>query len=368
MRPVLRDCMANSLVMSIRQDIRFCTTPDGVRLAMALYGSGPPLVKVATWLTHVERDPVSPHARHWIEELSRGRTYVTYDMRGCGLSSRRVPEVSAQAWVQDLETVVDALGLERFPLLGISQGAAIAVDYARRHPERVSHLILLGGFATSYFSAKDPAPRVLEEAETLIKLVELGWGRASPALRRVFVAKFFPRASAEVQDAFDAYSNLTAEPEMAARCMRVMFSMDVREQARQVACPTLVLHVSGDQVVTFDQGRRLASLIPSSRLVPLPGDNHVPLAEDAAWPRVVSEVRAFIGEPAEPAPPPHLTPRQREVLRLVAAGRTDKEVARALGLSPRTVEMHVAGALRALGCATRAEAVHAASQRGWLQE
>lgn len=352
--------------MAARQDIRFCTTPDGVRLAMALYGSGPPLVKVATWLTHIERDPTSGHNRHWIEELSRTHTYVTYDMRGCGLSQRHVDDVSMDAWVHDLETVVDALGLERFPLLGISQGAAIAVSYAARHPERVSRMILFGGFATSYFSAHQPDPRTIEEAEMLVKLTELGWGRGSPAFRRVFVSKFFPHASAEMQQDFDDYSHLTAEPEMAARCLRVMFGANVREEARRVTCPTLVLHISGDQLVRFDQGRRLASLIPQARLVPLPGDNHVPLVDDAAWPRVVQELRDFLGtgDPATGAA--RLTPRQTAVLRLVAAGKTDKQIARELELSPRTVEMHVGGALKALGCATRAEAVAQATQRGLL--
>jgi pimeloyl-ACP methyl ester carboxylesterase len=296
--------------MTLRQDIRFCMTPDGVRLAMALYGSGPPLVKAATWLTHVERDPVSPHARHWIEELGRRHTYVTYDMRGCGMSSRHVDDVSMDAWVRDLETVVDTLGLEQFPLLGISQGAAIAVAYAARHPERVSRMVLFGGFASSYFSAHQPDPRVLEEAEMLIKLTELGWGKGSPAFRRVFVAKCYPHGSLELQGRFDEYSNLSAEPAMAARCFRTMFSINVREQARQVRCPVLVMHMSGDQLVTFDQGRRLASLIPGARLVPLPGDNHVPLADDAAWPRVLNELRGFLGDTTAPAAA-RLTQRQR---------------------------------------------------------
>ena len=347
--------------MPPRQDIRFCTTPDGVKLAMALYGSGPPLVRAATWLTHIERDPTSVHNRPWIEAMSRTHTYITYDMRGCGLSSRQVDDVSVEAWVRDLETVVDSLGLEHFPLFGMSQGAAISILYAARHPERVSHLILYGGVAVPYFATKDPKLR--EEGETMVKLAELGWGKQSPAFRRVFVAKFFPHAPVEVQDEFDQYTYLSADAEMAVRTMRAKYTYDVRAEARRLACPTLVLHSRGDQLTPFENGRYLASIIPGARFVPVDTENHTPLPGEACWATIMREIEGFLGTAA---PPAKLTPRQLQVLELVAAGRTDKQVAKALDLSPRTVEMHVAGALKALDCSTRAEAVRKASASGLL--
>lgn len=353
--------------MPVRQDIRFCQNSDGTQLAMALYGSGPPLVKAATWLTHIERDPTSAFSQHWIGEFSRRHTYVTYDARGCGLSSRKALDISLEAWVRDLETVVDSLGLQTFPLLGISQGAAIATAYAARHPERVSRLILFGGFATSYFTTGNPDPKIAQEAETLLKIVEVGWGQGSPAFRRVFVSKFMPNASVEQQQDFDEYQHLTATPDMAARCLRAMFSIDVKAAARQVACPTLVFHSRGDQMILFDQGRKLASLIPNAKFVPVDSENHFPFEDEPCWPTIVQELRDFLGEAAEQAAPSaRLTGRQLEVLRRVAAGRTDKQIARELDLSPRTVEMHVAGAMKTLTCATRAEAVHRATQAGLL--
>lgn len=354
------------------REIRFCRSADGVELAMALYGSGPPLVKAATWLTHVESDHASPFERAMIAAVSPYRRFVTYDARGCGLSQRQVEDVSMDAWLRDLEAVVDDQGLERFALLGISQGAAIAVAYAARYPERVSQLVLLGGFATSYLSAANPDPRIAEEAQTLIKLVELGWGSASPAFRQVFVSRFLPDATAEQWRIFDDLQKATATPQMAARYLRTMFSVSVKAQAQQIRCPTLVMHVKGDQTVRFEQGRRLAALIPNARFVPLPGNNHVPFESEAAWTLLVQEMRAFLGigatevATALPSPRSALTARQLEVLARVAAGQTDKQIARALQLSPRTVEMHVAGAMKALGGKTRAEAVRQAAQQGLL--
>jgi pimeloyl-ACP methyl ester carboxylesterase/DNA-binding CsgD family transcriptional regulator len=353
--------------MSIRQDIRFCDTADGVQLAMALYGDGPPLVKAATWLTHIEADPTSVLTPHWIEELSRHHRYVTYDARGCGLSSRNVADISFEAWVRDLETVVESLRLERFPLLGVSQGAAIAVAYAARHPERVSRLVLWGGFATSYFTTGNPNPKIVEEAETLLKIVELGWGKGSPAFRQVFVSKFMPDSTASEQHEFDNYQRLTATPESAVRSLRAMFSINVKEEARRVQCPTTVFHAREDQLIYFDQGRKLASLIPNARFVPVDSKNHVPFAREPCWPEVQRELRGFLGEPVQArSAGAQLTARQHEVLKQVAAGLTDKQIARALSLSPRTVEMHVASAMKALDCATRAEAVNRAVRAGLL--
>ena len=217
--------------MAPQQEIRFCKSTDGVDLAMALYGAGPPLVKAATWLTHVEFDQNNPFDRALINEFAPRFRFVSYDARGCGLSQRRVDDISLDAWVRDLEAVVDALGLETFPLLGISQGAAIAVAYAARHPHRVSQLILLGGFATSYFSSGMVDPKVIEEAETLLKIVELGWGSAQPAFRQVFVSKFMPDATAEHWHAFDELQKATATPEVAARYLRAMFNVNVSELA-----------------------------------------------------------------------------------------------------------------------------------------
>ena len=358
--------LAYTAPMPPHQDIRFCTTADGVQLAMGLYGSGSPVVKAATWLTHIERDPGNAQNGHWIEELGRHHTYVTYDARGCGLSSRSPGDISLEAWVRDLEAVVDHLQLDRFPLLGISQGAAIAVAYAARHPERVSQLILFGSFATSYFTTGNPDPRIVQEAEMLLKIAELGWGQGSAAFRQVFVAKFMPQAGAEQQRAFDDYQKVTADAATAVRCLRAMFNVDVKEVAKQVRCPTLVFHARRDQLIYFDQGRKLAGLIPGARFVPVDSDNHLPLADEPCWPDIVRELRGFLGDAETPAPSVHLTERQLQVLRAVAAGHTDKQIAKQLGLSPRTVEMHVAGALKALDCTTRAEAVHRAGAAGLL--
>lgn len=353
--------------MASGQEIRFCKSSDGVDLAMALYGAGPAVVKAATWLTHVELDHSSPFDRALIDQFAPRFRYVTYDARGCGLSQRHVDQISLDAWVRDLEAVVDALGLDTFPLLGISQGAAIAVAYAAKHPDRVSQLILFGGFATSYLSSHRADPKVLEEAETLLKIVELGWGSAQPAFRQVFVSKFMPDATAEQRRRFDELQKATASPEMAVRYLRAMFSVNVRELAAQVRCPTLALHVKGDQMVQFEQGRRLAALIPGARFVPLEGSNHVPFEDEPAWAAFVQQLRAALGTEARPAAAVALTPRQLEVLRRVAFGQTDKQIARELDLSPRTVEMHVAGAMKALGGKSRAEAVRAAAQRGLLE-
>ena len=264
--------------------------------------------------------------RHVIDEFSRNHTYVLYDTRGCGLSQRRVDDISLDAWVRDLETVVDALGLDRFSLQGLSCGAPIAVAYAARHPERVSRMVLLNGFATSYLSTSKRDPRIVEEAETLLKIIEVGWSSGSPAFRQVFAAKCFPDATAEQWRAFDELGRLSVTPEMAVRYLRALMSINVKEDAVRVRCPTLAFHTKGDQIMYFEQGRRLAALIPGARFVPLEGRNHIPFENEPAWATFVKEVRAFHGTPVGPQQDGHevhdlLTTRQLEVLQRAPRGR-----------------------------------------------
>jgi pimeloyl-ACP methyl ester carboxylesterase/DNA-binding CsgD family transcriptional regulator len=353
----------------LRPDIRFCTARDGAKIAVGAYGSGPPLVRAGTWLTHVEYDATSPLSAHWGEELARRHRYFAYDGRGCGLSDRQVGDLSLDLFVADLEDVVDGLGLERFPLFGLSMGAPVAVAYAAKHPERVSRLVLHGGFHRSYLSSTSADPRVLEEADVLLKSARHGWGTGSPALRQVFVAKFMGEATEAQRQAFDERQRVTSTAEVAERYLRAMFALDVKDLAPRVSCPTLAFHSRGDQLIFFDQGRKLAALIPGARFVPLESRNHVPFRDEPAWQALVTALRPFLDEDVGTTPPPpakKLTARQLEALRGVARGLTDKEIASELALSPRTVEMHVARMLAALECANRAEAVRKAAALGLL--
>lgn len=351
--------------MGHARDIEFVSSRDGVQLATARYGAGPTLIKAATWLTHIERAAPGTIQQALIDEFAPRFSYVEYDTRGCGLSQRRVDELSFEAWVHDLEAVADAHGREPFTLLGFTCAAGVAVEYASRHPERVSRLILFGGFATSYHSTSHPDPAIRREGDLMIELAELGWGNSSPAFRQVFVSRFLPAATQAQWMAFDEKQRTTATPDVAVRYLRAMYGMNVKEAAARVRCPTLVLHPKDDEMVRFEQGRRLASLIPGARFVPLEGRNHIPFPDEPAWEGFVRETRRFLGTKDEPAGRAEirLTERQLEVLRRISFGQSDKQIAAALGLSPRTVEMHAARALQALGCRTRAEAVGRASER-----
>jgi len=347
------------------RDIEFVSSRDGVQLASACYGAGPTLIKAATWLTHIERAAPGTIQQALIDEFAPRFRYVEYDTRGCGLSQRRVDDLSFEAWVHDLEAVADAHDREPFTLLGFTCAAGVAVEYAARHPERVSRLILFGGFATSYHSTSHPDPAIRREGDLMIELAELGWGNSSPAFRQVFVSRFLPDATQAQWKAFDEMQRTTATPDVAVRYLRAMYGMNVKQAAARVRCPTLVLHPKNDEMVSFKQGRRLASLIPGARFVPLEGRNHIPFPAEPAWEDFVRETRRFLGTNDEPVghAEVRLTERQLEVLRRISFGQSDKQIAAALGLSPRTVEMHAARALHALGCRTRAEAVRRASER-----
>jgi pimeloyl-ACP methyl ester carboxylesterase/DNA-binding winged helix-turn-helix (wHTH) protein len=307
----------------LEQRIGFCTASDRVRIAYATSGTGPPLVKPANWLTHVEFDWESPVWRHWLHELSRDHTLIRYDERGSGLSDRDVDDLSFDAWVRDLETVVDALNLERFPLFGLSQGCAVAVAYAARHPERVSRLVLYGGYVQGAV-ARARTPAELEEATMLMRNIPLGWGRDNPAFRLFFAAKFIPEGTAEQLRWFSDLQRITTTPEIAVRLRSTAAQIDVTALAPKVRAPTIVLHATGDGAVPFDQGRSFAALIPGARFVPLESRNHIILQDEPAWQRFCDEVRRFLAEeatdmrqPVAPikraasSPPPRSTPRPR---------------------------------------------------------
>jgi len=266
------------------------------------------------------------------------------------------------AWLEDLEAVVAAVQVERFPLLGLSQGAAIAIGYAARHPDKVSQLILYGACARGLLK-RNPPPEVVEAALAMLKAAELGWGADSSSFRQVFISQLLHDATAEQQRAVDEAQRLTISGANAVRFMKEVFEIDVRDAAAKIQCPTLIFHAKDDPCFPFEEGRLLASLIPNARFVPLASKNHLPFETEAAWPAFLSEFRAFVGGSAAGAPGRSvLTPRQIEILREVGMGQTDKQIARKLSLSPRTVEMHVANALLALKCRTRAEAVRRATE------
>ena len=352
-------------VSGARQHIRFCTSPDGVRIAYATSGKGSPLVKVANWMTHLEFDWESPVWRHWLTELSRDHTYVRYDERGCGLSDWNVPELSFEAWVRDLETVVDAVGIERFPLLGLSQGGPIAIAYAVRHPERVSHLIVHGAYARGWLK-RGPSPQQRKEAEMMNELAELGWGKENPAFRQFFTTQFIPDGTPEQHRWWNDLERVTTSPENAARFMRVFNEIDVTALAPKVSCPTLVLHPTQDGRVPFDEGRLIASLIPGARFVPLESRNHVLLEHEPAWRRWLEEVRAFLPcTSAGGGTFSQLTARERELVELIAQGLDNAQIAARLTLSEKTVRNHITSIFAKLEVENRSRAIVLARDAGF---
>lgn len=309
----------------MEQAIHYTASADGARIAYAALGSGPPLVKTANWLNHLEFDLHSPVWRHWLRELSRDHCLIRYDERGCGLSDRDTSSAGLDAWVGDLEAVVDALGLERFPLLGISQGGPVAIAYAVRHPARVTQLILYGTYARGW--ARQNAPQQeLDERDAMLTLTRVGWGRDLPAYREPFTQTFIPGATDEQRDWFNELQRISCSPDGAVALQRAMGEMDVEDLLSRVTAPTLVLHARGDLRCSFVEGQWLAERIPHSRFVPLEGSNHLLLENEEAWPRFLHEVRAFMGVSTAPSTP--VDPMRESLERSLGGGYS---VSRELG-------------------------------------
>lgn len=275
------------------QEIRFLRTPDGVSLAYSVSGSGPPLVKAANWLSHLEFDHQSPVWRHWWRDLAARFTLIRYDERGCGLSDWDVNEFSLDAWVSDLESVADKAGAERFALLGISQGAAVAIRYAVLHPDRVSHLILYGGFAQGRLK-RGSTREARDEAQMLEDLARVGWGRKDPVFRKVFASLFVPNATSEETDAFDALQTFSTSAENAARFIRAFNAIDVLAEAAEVSVPALVIHARDEIEIPVSQAELIAKTIPNARLVTLASNRHILSAEEAAWPEFLRALEEFV--------------------------------------------------------------------------
>lgn len=283
--------------LQIRQRVEFCSAPDGTGLAYSCVGAGPPLVKAANWLNHLEYEWESPIWRHWIEEFSRDHTLVRYDERGNGLSDWKVADLSFEAFVQDLETVVDAAGVERFDLLGISQGCAVSIAYAVRHPQRVRSMILYGGYAQGWAKRDDPSERARRTA--MMDLTGCGWGQGNPAFRQMFTTLYFPEASDEQAHWFNELQRISSSPEGAQRLQQTLSEIDVTEHLEKVEVPTLILHSRNDAVIPFEAGRMLARRIPHAHFVPLDSYNHLVLQQEPAWPKMVAHIREFLKNPSD---------------------------------------------------------------------
>jgi pimeloyl-ACP methyl ester carboxylesterase len=351
----------------VQQHIRFCKSADGVQLAYATSGQGPPLVKVANFLTHLEFDWRSPVVQPFLLELGKGRTLLRYDPRGCGLSDRNAENLTLETWVADLEAVVDAAGVERFPLFAHSQGGAIGIAYAARHPERVSHLVLLGGWARSVMK-RNLTPAQVEEMRTLVKLAGLGWGRENPAYRQVFTSLLIPDSTREQAERFTELEGMCTSAECAARIFSSVGKLDVMDLAPRVACPTLVLHARGDASVPYEEGRLIAGLVPNARFALLEGRNHILLPHEAASTQFFAELRAFLpqAESERPQPAvPGLSARQAEVLHLIAKGLDNAQIAARLELSEKTVRNHITQIFEKMRVESRAQAIVRARDAGF---
>jgi pimeloyl-ACP methyl ester carboxylesterase/AraC-like DNA-binding protein len=282
------------------QVVRYCTAKDGTRLAFSIVGEGLPLVKAANWLNHIEHDWKSPVWRHWAQEFTRGHTLIRYDERGNGMSDWDTPEISFDAFVDDLECVIDCADVEKFDLLAISQGASVAIAYAVRHPHRVRKLVICGGYAVGWAARGDPEE--IARREAMITLTEVGWGADHPAYRELFTNLYIPEGTAEQVAWFNEVQRVSASPENAVKLQRALSEIDVRDLLDKVTVPTLILHAKDDRVVPFAAGKYLAQHIPAATFVPLDGENHILLEKEPAWHEFVRVTRDFLGSEEWSAP------------------------------------------------------------------
>ncbi len=276
----------------LHQDIQFCTATDGVSIAYAEVGAGPVLVKAANWLNHLEYDWQSPVWRPLLHKLAERYRLIRCDARGNGLSDWEVEDISFEAFVRDLESVIAATGLKRFPLFGMSQGCAVSIAFAVRNPDRVSHLVLYGGVVKG--RRRRGGPEAVAQSDALLTLMRHGWGQENPAFRQIFTSLFLPDGRPEQVDWFNDLQRMTTTPDNAVRLRRAMDDIDITDLLPRVDVPTLVIHCRDDAMQPFEQARQLAAGIRGAKLVVLEGRNHVILEGDPGWQRLHDEMAAFL--------------------------------------------------------------------------
>jgi pimeloyl-ACP methyl ester carboxylesterase/DNA-binding CsgD family transcriptional regulator len=341
-------------VGSAPQDVRFCRAPDGVRIAYAVHGTGPPLLVTTCWLSHLQHDWQSPVWHHFLRDIGRFATVIRYDERGHGLSDRDVHDHSLEARIGDMTAVADHAGFERFAVMAMSQGGPVAIRYAAEHLDRVTRMIFYGSYACAM---RDPTPEDLAMSDAINQIIKVGWERPTPEFRRVFTTLMIPGATEEQMSWLDELQRVavTGETAYAARTQRVL--ADATDDLARVTVPALVLHSVEDRMNDFEHARTLATLLPDARLVPLESRNHIVLEDEPAWPVFVEEVGRFLGaDGVSPVPAPLdqvLSPRELEVLRMAADGLDNEAIADALTLSVRTVERHLQNVYAKLDLAGR---------------
>ncbi|MEO6512508.1 MAG: alpha/beta fold hydrolase [Nocardioides sp.] len=324
------------------QDVRFCRASDGVRIAYAVHGSGPPLLITTCWLSHLQHDWQSPVWHHFLRDIGRFATVIRYDERGHGLSDRDVEDHSLEARVGDMTAVADHAGFDRFAVMAMSQGGPVAIRYAVEHLDRVTRMIFYGSYACAM---SDPTPEDLAMNDAINQIIKVGWERPTPEFRRVFTTLMIPGATEEQMSWLDELQrvSVTGETAYAARTQRVL--ADATAALAHVSIPALVVHSVEDRMNHFEHARRLATLLPDARLVPLQSSNHIVLEDEPAWPVLVDEVARFMAADGSPSASALLdevlSPRELEVLRLAADGLDNEAIAGALTLSVRTVERHL---------------------------
>ena len=362
----------------MKQEIRFCTAFDGIRLAYAKVGQGPPLVKVGNWMSHLEYDWNSPVWGAWMEGWSRFHTFYRYDPRGCGLSDWNVTNFSFEALVSDLEAVVDAAGLEQFDLFAMSQGGCVSMAYTARHPERVRRLILYGGYLQGGL-ARNPTPEAVEEVEVWLKLLKLSWGNENPAYRHVFTMTLIPEGTPEQLDWFNHLQFISTSPANAMEVQRMFNQVDVCDLAKTIKAPTMVIQAKHDTAVAFEEGRKTAAHIPGSQFVILDSKNHVLMKNEPAWSNFWDEFYRFLEVGRESSTArreasveekvwSQLTSREREVMRLLAEGKSKLEISQKLVLSEKTIRNYVSSIYEKLQINSRGELIVLARKLGLMTD